>query len=156
MRYLAFSIAPFLFAGVGLLAAADDTKEEAARKDLKSLTGTWKVSSRETNGEKSPADSLRGMFVKVDTDGTATLTKEGKVIHKVKWVNLDPTQKTKTVDMDVVEGEDKGKTLLAIYRIEGDQFTLCVASPGKDRPTAFSGEVLGGHALMTYSRTTEK
>jgi uncharacterized protein (TIGR03067 family) len=156
MRYLALSIASFLFAGVGLAFAADDAKDEAVRKDLKSLTGTWKVSSREDNGEKVPADALKGMFVKVDGDGTATLTKEGKVIHKVKWINLDPTQTIKTADMEVIDGDDKGKTLRAIYRIEGDRFTLCVAGSGKDRPTAFSGEVLSGNALMTYTRTKDE
>jgi len=156
MRYLAISIASFLFAGVGLVSAADDTKDEAVRKDLKSLTGTWKVESRETNGEKAPADALKGVFVKVADDGTATATKEGKVIRKVKWINMDPTQKTKTVDVEVLEGDEKGKTLLAIYRIEGDKFTLCVANPGKDRPTLFSTEAESGHVLMTYTRTKDE
>jgi len=156
MRYLAISMATFLFAGVGLVFAADDTKDEAVRKDLKNLTGTWKVASRESNGEKTPADALKGMFVKVASEGTVTVTKEGKEIRKVKWVNVDPTQKTKTVDVEVLEGDDKGKTLLAIYRIEGDQFTLCVANSGKDRPTSFSAEIASGNSLMTYTRTKDE
>jgi uncharacterized protein (TIGR03067 family) len=156
MRYLAISIATFLFAGVGLLSAADDTKEEAARKDLKNLVGTWKVTSRESNGEKTPADSLKGMFVKVANDGTATVTKEGKELRKVKWINMDPTLKTKTLDVEVVEVDDKGKTLLAIYRIDGEQFTLCIASAGKDRPTTFSSEIASGNNLITYTRTKDE
>jgi len=156
MRYLAISIATFVFAGVGLVFAADDAKEEAVRKDLKSLTGTWKVASRESNGEKTPADVLKGMSVKVANDGTATVTKEGKDLRRVKWINIDPTQKTKTVDVEVVEGDDKGKTLLAIYRIEGNQFTLCVASAGKERPTSFSAEIASGNSLMTYERMKDE
>jgi uncharacterized protein (TIGR03067 family) len=156
MRYLAISIATFLFAGVGLVSAADDAKDEAARKDLKNLVGTWKVTSREANGEKAPADSLKGMFVKVANDGTTTVTKEGKEIRKVKWINIDPTQKTKTVDVEVVEGDDKGKTLLAIYRIEGDEFTVCVANTGKERPTTFSAQAESGNSLMTCTRTKDE
>ncbi len=157
MRYLTISIASFFFAGLGLLlSAADDTTDEAIRKDLKSLTGTWKVESREAYGEKAPADALKGVFVKIADDGTATVTKEGKVIRKLKWVNMDPTQKTKTVDVEVIEGDEKGKTLLAVYQIEGDKYTICVANPGKDRPKAFSTEVESGHALMTYSRTKDE
>ena len=152
MRFLAIPIASFLFAGVGLLSAADDTKDEAIRKDLKSIAGNWTVTSRETDGEKSPAEAFKGVTVKVAADGTATITKDGKVTRKVKWVNMDPTQKTKTVDVEVVEGDDKGKTLLAIYRVEGDQFTVCVANSGKDRPTAFSTEADSGRTLMTYTR----
>jgi uncharacterized protein (TIGR03067 family) len=156
MRYLAISIASFVFAGVGLLSAADDAKDEAIRKDLKSITGTWTVTSREADGEKSPADALKGVIVKVAADGIATVTKDGTVIRKVKWVNMDPTQKMKTVDVEVVEGDDKGKTLLAIYRVKGDQFTVCVAKSGKDRPTAFSTEADSGRSLMTYTRSKDE
>jgi uncharacterized protein (TIGR03067 family) len=153
MRYLAIPIASFLFAGVGLLSAADDTRDEAIRKDLKSIAGTWTVTSREADGEKSPAETFKGVIVKVAADGTATATKDGSVVRKVKWVNMDPTQKMKTVDVEVVEGDDKGKTLLAIYRVDGDQFTVCVANSGKDRPTAFSTNADNGRNLMTYTRS---
>jgi uncharacterized protein (TIGR03067 family) len=156
MRYLATSIASFLFASVGLLSAADDTKDEAIRKDLKNLTGNWTVTTREADGEKSPADALKGVMVKVAADGTATITKDGKVIRKLKWVNMDPTQKMKTVDVEVVEGDDKGKTLLAIYRCAGDQFTVCVANSGKDRPTEFTTAADSGRSLMTYSRSKDE
>ena len=153
MRYLAIPIASFLFAGVGLLSAADDTKDEAVRKDLKSIAGNWTVTSHETNGAKSPADAFKGETVQVAADGTATITKDGKITYKTKWVNMDPTQKMKTVDVEVVEGDDKGKTLLAIYRVDGDQFTVCVANSGKDRPTAFSTNADNGRNLMTYTRS---
>jgi len=153
MRYLAIPIASILFASVGLLSAADDAKDEAIRKDLKSIAGTWTVTSREADGEKSPAEALKGVIVKVAADGTATVSKDGTVVRKVKWVNMDPTQKMKTVDVEVVEGNEKGKTLLAIYRIEGEQFTVCIANSGKDRPTAFSTNADNGRSLMTYTRS---
>ena len=155
MRYLATSVASFLFAGVGLLSAADDTKDEAIRKDLKNVTGTWTVTSREADGAKSPAEALKGVMVKVAADGTATVTKDGAIVRKVKWVNMDPTQKMKTVDVEVIEGDEKGKTLLAIYRIDGDKFTFCVAKSGKDRPTEFKTEAESGRSLVTYSRSKD-
>jgi uncharacterized protein (TIGR03067 family) len=156
MRYLVIPIVSFLLVGVGLLSAADDTKDEAIRKDLKSIAGNWTVTSREADGEKSTLDALKGVIVKVAADGTATVTKDGKVVRKVKWVNMDPTQKTKTVDVEVIEGDDKGKTLLAIYRCEGEQFTICVANSGKDRPTAFTTEADSGRSMMTYTRSKDE
>jgi uncharacterized protein (TIGR03067 family) len=156
MRYFAIFIASFLFAAFGVASAKDDTRDEAVRKDLKSLAGTWNVTSRETNGEKAPADVLKGMFVKVTDDGTATVTKEGKEIHKAKWTNMDPTQKTKTVDLEVVDGDEKGKIRLGIYRVEGDQLTLCVANAGKDRPETFSAGVDSGQTLMTCTRKKDE
>ena len=156
MRYLTIAITSFLFAGVGQLAAADDTKEVAIQKDLKSITGNWTPTSRETDGEKTAADAFKGVTVKVAADGTATVSKDGKVVRKVKWVNMDPTLKTKAVDVEVIEGDDKGKTLLAIYRVEGDQFTVCVANAGKDRPTAFSTATDSGRSMMSYTRSKDE
>jgi uncharacterized protein (TIGR03067 family) len=150
------TIATVFFVGLGLVSAADDAKDEAVRKDLKNLTGTWQVMSREANGEKAPTEALKGMVVKVADTGTMTVTKEGKEIRKVKWINLDPTQKMKTADVEILEGDDKGKTLLAIYRIEGDLFTICIGNAGKDRPTAFSAEEGSGQALMTYTRSKDE
>ena len=156
MRYLTIAITSFLFAGAGLLSAADDTKDEAVQKDLKSMTGNWTPTSRETDGERASADAFKGVTVKVAADGTATASKDGKVVRKVKWVNMDPTQKTKTVDVEVIEGDDKGKTLLAIYRVDGDKFTVCVANPGKDRPTEFSTAADSGRSLMSYTRSKDE
>ena len=95
------------------------------------------------------------MLVKVAADGTATVTKDGTIIRKVKWVNMDPTQKMKTVDVEIIQGEDKGKTLLAIYRVKGDKFTVCVANSGKERPTEFSTAADSGRSLMTYTRSKD-
>ena len=84
------------------------------------------------------------------------MTKEGKEISKVKWINMDPTQKMKTVDVEVIEGDNKGKTLPAIYRIEGEQFTICVANLGKERPTTFRAETESGQSLMTYTKSKDE
>jgi uncharacterized protein (TIGR03067 family) len=153
MRYVVISAVSFLIAGVGLLRAADDAKVEAARKDLKSMAGAWKVTSREVDGEKAAAEAFKGVAVKAAEDGTTTITRDGQVIRKVKWVNVDPTKKPKTMDVEIVEGDDKGQTLLGIYRMEDDLLTLCIANPGKERPTTFSAKAGSGCVLMSYTRT---
>ena len=48
---------------------------------------------------------------------------------------LDPTRDQKTVDWTDDIGEDAGKTLLAIYSLEGDRLVFCAAYPGQERPT---------------------
>ena len=58
---------------------------------------------------------------------------------------LDPTRDPKTVDWTDTIGEDAGKTLLAIYSLEGDRLVFCAAYPGQERPTEFRtrpGQVL--------------
>jgi uncharacterized protein (TIGR03067 family) len=69
--------------------------------------------------------------------------------YRVTWVEdgqpevlntvmaLDPRRNPKAVDILLGNGQFKGKKRLGIYRIEGDTETVCLAQPGKVRPTAF-------------------
>ena len=43
--------------------------------------------------------------------------------------------------------------LSAIYRVEGEQFTVCIANSGKERPTSFATNADNGRSLMTYTRS---
>src|SRR6266542_3394396 len=56
---------------------------------------------------------------------------------------LDPTKSPKTVDWLDSVGEDAGKTIPAIYSLNGDRFTFCAAYTGQERPTQFRTK-LGG------------
>jgi uncharacterized protein (TIGR03067 family) len=61
---------------------------------------------------------------------------------------LDPSREPKTIDWHDAIGDDAGKTLLAIYALEGDRFVFCAAYPGLPRPTEFRtrpGQVLRRH-----------
>ena len=42
------------------------------------------------------------------------------------------------IDYVLLEGPNKGKTLLGIYELTGDTLKSCFAAPGKDRPTDFA------------------
>ena len=155
MRYLATSVASFLFVGVGLLSASDDTKDEAIRKDLKNLTGNWTVTTREADGEKSPADALKGVIVEGRRGRDRDHLKDGKIAPQVKWVNMDPTQKMRRLTSRSLRATT-GQDLLAIYRVKGDEFTVCVANSGKDRPTEFTTNADNGRSLMTYTRSRDE
>ena len=63
---------------------------------------------------------------------------------------LDPTRNPKTIDWLDTIGEDAGKTLLAIYSLEGDRLVFCAAHPGLERPTQF--RTRPGQVLRTSQR----
>ena len=65
---------------------------------------------------------------------------------------LDPTRDPKTVDWLDAIGEDAGKTLPAIYSLEGDRLVFCAAGPGQERPTEF--RTRPGHVLRVAQRVT--
>jgi uncharacterized protein (TIGR03067 family) len=124
-------IASFCFA---VLPLTDDT---SARRDLALLHGEWRIVSWETEGEKVPREKLGDNRLKFEGDeysqsaGIETIER-GKVV-------LKPSESPKTLDFIIKEGDDKGKTQLGIYELEGDTLKICVNKAGStERPTSFT------------------
>lgn len=128
------------------MASTDATSlPDAVTEEMNKFQGTWKQIAYERDGMTEPLDE-QGWEPRVTFAGdtfVVTLA-DGSVPIKGTY-RLDPTQNPKTVDwMDSI-GEDAGKTLLAIYSLEGDRLVFCAAAPGLPRPTELKtrpGQVL--------------
>jgi uncharacterized protein (TIGR03067 family) len=122
-----------LLAGVFL--ADDETKEKAVKADLEKIQGTYVMKSLEVEGKSVPEDKLK----------SSTLTIKGdKYIIQVKdqtfetQMILDPEKKPKTIDMKFLDGVNKDKTAVGIYKFDDETFTLCRGlNPGQTRPQDF-------------------
>jgi uncharacterized protein (TIGR03067 family) len=143
----------FLFAGVGLLVAAGAGSGEAVKKDLEALKGTWMVVSAEKDGKKLTDEQLKGITLTYDGAGKTSVKKGDQLLFE-GTIKIDPTKKPKTLDAtQTSEGENKGKTFLGIYEIQGDTLKICSAEPAKkDRPAEFSSKPGSGHFLRVYKR----
>ena len=117
--------------------AADDPKDDAVKKDLDQLKGAWTATSYVKDAKPAPEPELKMMKLVIAGD-QVTFTK-GKDLRKATY-KLDPTQKPKAVDIVMVDGPDKGKTLQAIYEINGDEFKICLAILDKPRPNDFAAK----------------
>jgi uncharacterized protein (TIGR03067 family) len=138
----------FLALTVGLLLAAD---ADDAKKELEKLAGTWDVVSVERDGKAMPADKVKGSTLTIKGDKYVVklgdMTIEG--IYKV-----DPAQKPKAIDATRTNGDDKGKTLLGIFTLEGDDLKMCFNGPSnKDRPKEFNAKSGSGSALYVFKRS---
>ena len=100
-----------------------------ATEEMKRLQGTWKQIAYERDGVTEPTDE-QGWEPHVTFAGdTFTVTLADGSVPIAGTCRLDPTREPKTVDWTDTIGEDAGKTLLAIYKFEGDQFIFCAAYP---------------------------
>jgi uncharacterized protein (TIGR03067 family) len=114
------------------------TREEAARRDLEQMQGKWQMISMERDGKKLP-DPLVKTYKRVvkGNEYRVTWVEDGQATGLDTVMTLDPRQSPKAVDILLGNGQFKGKKRLGIYRIAGDMETVCLAQPGKTRPTAF-------------------
>jgi uncharacterized protein (TIGR03067 family) len=128
---------------VALVARADTPAD-----DWKKLSGTWKVDTATLNG-----DDATGAFKE------AVLTvEEGK--YKVTFggmsdagtLTIDPAKKPKLMTITGTDGPSKGKTLPAIYEIDGDTLRICYTLAGKEPPTEFKSTAENKTLLVTYKR----
>jgi uncharacterized protein (TIGR03067 family) len=132
---------------VGLLLGAD------AVKGAETLQGTWKLSAGEANGkalsEKQLQDGklvIKGDHYSVTLDGRGTITGVQK---------LGSTPSIKTIDITDASGSHKDQTCLGIYELQGDEFRVAFAPPGKARPSKLSTTPDSGSWFHVWKRVTK-
>lgn len=122
-----------------------DASGDKAKKDQEAFQGTWVVVTAERDGKQAPASDLKHMKLVIDGDH---FTFHGPNGEEAGTFKLDPTTSPKAIDVMPTSGPDKGKIVLGIYELDGtERHRACFASPGKDRPKAFSAGAGSGNEL---------
>lgn len=117
-------------------------------KDEPKADGTWTVAAAELAGKKM--DELVKGTKLVIKDGKYTVTTDGATDKGT--VKVDASAKPRTMDVTGTEGPNKGKTILAIYELDGDTLNVCYDLSGKARPTAFETKPNTALFLAVYKR----
>jgi uncharacterized protein (TIGR03067 family) len=130
---------------VGLLIAADAKDDDAAKKEWKSLSGTYVMVSGESKAEKLSEERIKEAKMVMEV-GKYTANFGGDSVKGT--LKIDPAKAPR--EIDATDGE--GKTMLGIYKFEKGQFTVCFAPPGKERPKEFSVKVGTGDFIHVWKK----
>jgi uncharacterized protein (TIGR03067 family) len=136
-----------LVLAAGLLIAAAPEGE----KELAKLDGTWVASSVEIGGNKIPDEELKKFPGRLTIKGGKWTLKAGDR-DQTGTFTADAAKKPAQMDVKPSDGPNAGKTIQAIYQLDGDNMKVCYAPVGKDRPTAFDTKDKAGYALIVYKR----
>jgi len=99
-----------------LFLAADDSKEEAIKKDRARLKGSWNVVSLERDGSKPATDDqLKTVTTTIDADGKMTVEANGNAVVEAT-TRIDPTTDPKSIDFTFTAGEMKGESAKGIMK----------------------------------------
>jgi uncharacterized protein (TIGR03067 family) len=136
-------VAPALLISFSLAAWSADAKDGDA------IQGAWLPATAEFGGKMFP-DEVRNSIKLVIKDGTYTVT-TGPNVDK-GTIKLNPSAKPKALDIAGTDGPNKGKTILAVYELDGDTLRICYDLSGKGRPTEFKTKEGTQLFLVTYKR----
>lgn len=125
--------------------------KDAPKPQDKDYEGAWELVSSIKNGEKLPQPRQGKKIVLTHDKGNYTV-KIGDDLVAVGTYKVDPSRKPRTQDLMPAVGPNKGKTLLGIYEVKGDELHSCIADPDKERPKEFTSKVGSGHLLNTWKR----
>lgn len=149
MRIHALLVLTIILLALGRDVRADE--EDAVKRELQALKGTWTLVSREADGKKLGEEELKGVVATRDEEGNVSVRRGDQVLYEANG-KIDPTKKPKTVDVTYTAGPNKGQVLLGIYETDGDTHRVCIAQAGGARPTEFSAKAGSGQILVVYKR----
>jgi uncharacterized protein (TIGR03067 family) len=141
-------------------ARADDPgkqEDEATKKELALLQGSWAIVGKEYSGKKATEEEVAQLAeVTITVEGAKvewSQNQEKKEIISEATIKLDPKAKPKALDITFTSGRFKGDSVLAIYEVSGDALKVCYSTEdGKGRPTEFAGKADGKAIFMNYKR----
>ena len=147
-----------LILGLVFLSGAD-ANEDAVKKELKNLEGTWILTAVEFDGkEPDPQDVTSDARCEWVFGGNKYTYGQVGAMYKKRegFLRLDPSKKPKTFDVSPTEAFKPGETFYEIYELEGD--TLKISSVNKEsmkpeeRPKEFKTAPKAGVVIMHWKR----
>jgi uncharacterized protein (TIGR03067 family) len=123
--------------------------EETSAAEIEKLQGEWKGLALEHEGRAVPVmDGWGWTFAAAEVR-----LNYGPPASKGSFV-VDPKQSPKALDLTNIEGKEKGRVSLCIYKFEADRLIICARIPSsqKGRPTEFKSEPASESGLITLER----
>jgi uncharacterized protein (TIGR03067 family) len=139
-----------LVLAAAVVAVAADAKDDANKKDLDALQGSWKVQKLIRGGDEAPGkDSEKVVFL---FEGNKVSIDEGRPKKETATFKLDATKKPKAIDF---VPETKKESAEGVYDLDGDTLKLCFTRPGTARPKEVASEK-GSETILVVLKRQKK
>jgi uncharacterized protein (TIGR03067 family) len=126
-----------------------------ARSDLDQLQGHWAMVESTNDGKRTTEKQLKIERTIEGSNYTLVIQSDDGERVVTGTIKIDPKMNPKSIDATRTNGPEKGKAMLGIYELKGDQQKVCFAPTGKARPTEFASKQGSGWVLTVWRRVKE-
>ena len=142
-------VAVLFFLAPVMAFAQEATKQEDS--EWKDLNATWQPVKMQMAGNDFPSEQIQSIKLTLK-DGEYTMKMIGGVEESGKVeLGEGDDDKPAAMDISIEEGQNKGKTIKAIFKIEEEKLIVCYAMTG-DRPTEFESTKDNGYLFLEYEK----
>jgi uncharacterized protein (TIGR03067 family) len=120
-------------------------------EQLRALEGDWAFQRLEVDGRAMPVPETARLLI----DGDRFRMESPEASHEGEF-NIDVEQDLPRIDIEFIAGPETGEWSYGIYRLDGDDLTLCLGLAGSPRPTRFATTAGSGHALERLRRVSSE
>ncbi|MBA3463358.1 MAG: TIGR03067 domain-containing protein [Deltaproteobacteria bacterium] len=124
--------------------------DRASERDIAALQGDWNQINLEADGVSNPPDDYGTDLVTTFTGNQFVVRAVDGTVVLVGAFTLDASTTPKSVTWVDSIGADAGKSLPAIYILDGDTFKFIVGAEGAPRPQVF--RTIHGQTMRTLRR----
>jgi uncharacterized protein (TIGR03067 family) len=151
MKLAHMLVVGFTFAAMSQV-TADDKKAE--KVDPAKLVGTYSFTAGVKDGEKAPADNLKGLSMTFTKDTMTMKTPDGE--FKFKY-SVDASKTPADLEMEITDGPiGKGSKAKGIISMEGGTVKLAYHPMGGERPKDFECKKGSGQHCFVLKKAEPK
>ncbi len=141
--------------GSGIASGDDPTSQVATN-----IQGEWVGIELEIDGKKLAEEEAKVFRASIKADEIILRTCRGEnCIERKKRYRLESARTPMWIDLDTLDGKEKGSTQLSIFSLDKDELKLCSAFSEKassERPTEFKTKPGDGMLIVVFRRVASK
>lgn len=116
--------------------------------EVTALEGEWAMVAAVFNGAAMAQNMVK--WCQRITRGNVTSVVAGPQVMLKASFTLDDPRTPHAIDYVNLEGANAGKPQAGIVELDGEQLSICMAAPGKPRPTKFASTSGDGRSYTTW------
>ena len=120
-------------------------------EERRPLEGAWAPVAVSVAGQSLEPSELRVRYLLIEGDGYRIIDRSNRVVDSGHYT-LNTAHQPAAIDIVGDSGPNAGKTLCGIYRLDGDELTMCYDVEGGERPAGLAPRRDRVRLLITYER----